>query len=143
MDDISRSAFEVFFVQSPSFLARQSSMQQTQGVNNGNTLFGITRLPSDKHPTVKRWLAIHDRRKVHSMPTSASWLNQIEIWFNLVTQRAVRRGTFKSVNKLVAKIEAYVETYNQDARPFARTATADSILEKIKRLSQAISESGH
>lgn len=96
-----------------------------------------------KHPTVKRWLAIHDRWHVHYTPTYSSWLNQVEIWFNLITQRAIRRGTFKSVKDLVSKIDEYVQNHNRHACPFAWTATADSILEKIKRLSQAISETRH
>lgn len=96
-----------------------------------------------KHPTVKRWLAIHDRWHVHYTPTYASWLNQVELWFNLITQRAIRRGTFKSVKELVSKIQEYTHNYNRHARPFVWTATADSILEKIRRLSQAISETGH
>jgi len=93
-----------------------------------------------KHPKVKRWLAVHDRWHVHFIPTYSSWLNQVEIWFNLITQRAIRRGTFRSVKELVSKIDDYVRQYNQHARPFAWTATADSILTKIRRLSQAISE---
>ncbi len=96
-----------------------------------------------KHPSVKRWLAIHDRWHVHYTPTYASWLNQVEIWFNLITQRAIRRGTFRSVKELTAKIEEYVRQYNRHPRPFAWTATADSILAKIRRLTQAISETGH
>jgi len=96
-----------------------------------------------KHPKVKRWLAIHDRWHVHHTPTYSSWLNQVEIWFNLITQRAIRWGTFKSVKELVPKIEEYTRHYNHHPRPFVWTATADSILEKIKRLSQAISETGH
>jgi len=96
-----------------------------------------------KHPKVKRWLALHERWHVHYTPTYASWLNQVEIWFNLITQRAIRRGTFRSVKELVAKIEEYVHTHNSHARPFVWTATADSILEKIRRLTQAISETQH
>ncbi|HMK77267.1 MAG TPA: IS630 family transposase [Thermodesulfobacteriota bacterium] len=96
-----------------------------------------------KHPKVKRWLAIHPRYQVHYTPTYASWLNQVEIWFNLITQRAIRRGTFKSVKELIIKIERFVKQYNLNSRPFAWTATADSILEKIKRLCQCISETQH
>jgi putative transposase len=96
-----------------------------------------------KHPTVKRWLATHPRYQVHYTPTYASWLNQVEIWFNLITQRAIRRGTFKSVKELIARIERFVNQYNVNARPFVWTATADSILEKIKRLCQRISETQH
>jgi putative transposase len=93
-----------------------------------------------KHPTVKRWLTTHPRYQVHYTPTYASWLNQIEIWFNLITQKAIRRGTFKSVKELIFKIDQFVQNYNSNTRPFVWTATADSILEKIKRLCQCIFE---
>jgi len=96
-----------------------------------------------KHPKIKRWLALHPRYQVHYTPTYASWLNQVEIWFNLITQRAIRRGTFKSVKELITKIESFVHSYNRDTHPFVWTATADSILEKIKRLCQRISETRH
>lgn len=96
-----------------------------------------------KHPAVKRWLAVHPRYQVHYTPTYASWLNQVEIWFNIITQRAIRRGTFRSVKALIAKIDQYVSQYNSTSHPFVWTATADSILEKIKRLCQRISETGH
>ena len=96
-----------------------------------------------KHPKVKRWLALHPRYQVHYTPTYASWLNQVETWFHLITQRAIRRGTFKSVKELIAKIEQFVNHYNRNSRPFVWTATADSILEKIKRLCQRISETQH
>ena len=86
---------------------------------------------------------MHPRYQVHYTPTYASWLNQVEIWFNLITQRAIRHGTFKSVKELIARIERFVNQYNVKARPFVWTATADSILEKIKRLCQRISETGH
>jgi putative transposase len=96
-----------------------------------------------KHPKVKRWLALHPRYQVHYTPTYASWLNQVEIWFNLITQRAIRRGTFKSVKDLITKIEQFVNHYNRNSHPFVWAATADSILEKIKRLCQRISETRH
>jgi putative transposase len=96
-----------------------------------------------KHPKVKRWLAARSRYHVHYTPTSASWLNQVEIWFNIITQRAIRRGTFKSVKELVSKIDCFVQQYNATTRPFVWTATADSILEKIKRLCQYISGTQH
>jgi len=96
-----------------------------------------------KHPAVTRWLAARPRYHVHFTPTSASWLNQVEIWFNLITQRAIRRGTFKSVKELVARIDQFVQQYNTRCRPFLWTATAESILEKIKRLCQYISETRH
>jgi putative transposase len=96
-----------------------------------------------KHATTKRWLTLHKRWHVHYTPTYASWLNQVEIWFNLITQRAIRRGTFSSVKELITKIEEYVKQYNKHHKPFAWTATADSILAKIERLCQSISETRH
>ena len=96
-----------------------------------------------KHDKVKRWLAAHPRYQVHYTPTYASWLNQVEIWFNIITQKAIRRGTFRSVKDLVSKIDQFVNHYNKETQPFVWTATADSILEKIKRLCQCISETKH
>ncbi len=95
------------------------------------------------HPTVKRWLARHPRWHIHHTPTYASWLNQAEIWFNLITQQAIRRGTFRSVKELVTKISEYDENYNKHPRPFVWTATADSILAKLERLCQRISGTRH
>ncbi len=93
-----------------------------------------------KHPSVKRWLAMHPRFHVHYTPTYASWLNQVEIWFNIITQQAIRRGTFSSVKELVTMIDRYVERYNKHAQPFIWTATAGSILAKIERLCNRISD---
>lgn len=92
-----------------------------------------------KHAKVKRWLAARPRYHVHFTPTYGSWLNQVEIWFNIITQKAIRRGSFRSVPELVEKIEAFRDHYNPDAQPFVWTATADSIFEKINRLCKAIS----
>lgn len=96
-----------------------------------------------KHPRVLRWLAAHPRYQVHFTPTYASWLNQVEIWFHMITQKAIRRGTFRSVKELVAKIEHFVQTYNAKANPFIWTATADSILQKVRRLCEHISGTQH
>jgi putative transposase len=96
-----------------------------------------------KHPRVKRWLAARPRFHVHFTPTYASWLNQVEIWFNRITQRAIRRGTFRSVKELVEKIDQYVQASNTHARPFLWTATADSIFAKVQRLCERISGTAH
>jgi transposase len=96
-----------------------------------------------KHPRIKRWLATHPRYHIHFTPTYASWLNQVEIWFNIISQKAIRRGTFRSVKDLVAKIDHFVQHSNANAQPFVWTATADSILQKIKRLCQYICETQH
>jgi putative transposase len=96
-----------------------------------------------KHLAVRRWFALHPRWHAHYTPTYSSWLNQVEIWFNLITQQAIRRGTFSSVKELILKIEEYVTRYNRHHKPFVWTATADSIFAKLERLCQRISETGH
>jgi putative transposase len=96
-----------------------------------------------KHLKVRRWLAERPRYHVHYVPTYSSWLNQVEIWFHIITQKAIRRGTFRSVKDLVGKIERFTQHYNAHSTPFAWTATADSILQKIKRLCEVISGTQH
>ncbi len=96
-----------------------------------------------KHESVRRWLAARPRFHIHYTPTYSSWLNQVEIWFNIITQRAIRRGTFRSVRDLIQKIEAFVKHYNRKCHPFVWTATSDSIFEKLERLSKAIAGTGH
>jgi putative transposase len=96
-----------------------------------------------KHRRVKRWLAARPRFHVHFTPTYASWLNQVEIWFNRITQQAIRRGTFSSVKELVQKIDHYVQNSNRRAQPFVWTATPDSIFAKIQRLCERISGTAH
>ena len=96
-----------------------------------------------KHVKVKRWLAARPCYHIHFTPTYSSWINQVEIWFNIITQKAIRRGSFSSVRQLVDKIRYFTDAYNPQARPFLWTATADSILQKIQRLCTAISGTRH
>lgn len=96
-----------------------------------------------KHAKVKAWLAKRPRFHLHFTPTYSSWLNQVERWFALITNQAIRRGSFDSVVELKRKIQQYVEQYNQHPRPFKWTATADSILAKIERLCKVINGTGH
>jgi transposase len=96
-----------------------------------------------KHPRIKAWLARHPRYHMHYTPTYASWLNQVERWFALITQHAIRRGSFRSVRELVHKIDQYVTHHNLHRRPFAWTATADSIFDKLQRLCKLINGTPH
>ena len=96
-----------------------------------------------KHPRVKAWLARRPRYQLHFTPTYSSWLNQVERWFGLITLHAIRRGSFRSVRELVQKIDQYVTHHNLQKRPFAWTATADSILEKLRRLCKLINGTQH
>lgn len=92
-----------------------------------------------KHAKVRTWLAARPRFHLHFTPTYSSWLNQVERWFGLITQQAIRRGSFKSVKELIAKINHFVHNYNRNSKPFVWTATADSIFEKLARLCRCIS----
>ena len=85
-----------------------------------------------KHANVIKWLAKHPRFHLHFTPTSSSWLNMVERWFGKLTDKAIRRGVFHSVPDLIAAIEAYLETTNDNPEPFVWTATADQILEKVR-----------
>lgn len=96
-----------------------------------------------KHPKIKAWLAKHPRYHIHYTPTYASWINQVERWFGIITQKAIRRGTFSNVKELVHKINTFVAHYNANTTPFAWTATAESILEKVERLCLRISGTQH
>lgn len=86
-----------------------------------------------KTPAVKAWLAKHPRFKLHFIPTSSSWLNLVERLFAEITRQQIRRGVFKSVDELIAAIEAWIENRNAKPKPFKWTAKADTILEKNAR----------
>ena len=103
----------------------------------------IDNYATHKHPTVRAWLARRPRYHVHFTPTSASWLNQVERWFGHITHQSIRRGSFTTVKQLVQRIDAFVQHYNLHPRPFAWTATADSILGKLERLSKVICGTPH
>jgi transposase len=102
----------------------------------------IDNYATHKHPKIKAWLARHKRFHLHFTPTSASWLNQVERFFALITADAIRRGAFSSVAELEATIEAYLENHNANPKPFIWTAKADNILEKIAR-GRRVLESQH
>ena len=96
-----------------------------------------------KHPKVRNWLAKRPRFHVHFTPTYASWLNQVERWFGIISQRAIKRGSFKNVKDLTTRIERFIQQYNENPVPFMWTASADSIFEKLTRLSKLLCGTGH
>ena len=96
-----------------------------------------------KTPAVKRWLVRHPAYHLHFIPTSSSWLNQIERFFAEITEKRIRRGAFRSVPALVEAINEYIDQHNVDPKPFAWVADADSILERIKKVCERTSDSGH
>jgi len=96
-----------------------------------------------KTPVIKRWLAAHPRFVLHFTPTSSSWLNLVERWFAELTTKLLRRGAHRSVRQLNADIRAWIETWNDEPRPFVWTKTADQILDSIARYCDRINESRH
>jgi transposase len=82
-------------------------------------------------PEIKAWLAKHPRFHVHFTPTGSSWLNQVERWFGLLTDKLIRRGVHTSVQALEKDITAWIEGWNQDPKPFVWTKTADEILNSL------------
>ena len=94
-------------------------------------------------PAVRAWLERNPRITFHFTPTSASWMNQIETWFGILTRKAIRRGSFGSVKELIAMIDAFTRQWNEGASPFVWVKTADAILAKAVPKPPANSESGH
>jgi transposase len=96
-----------------------------------------------KTPAIQRWLVAHPRFVLHFTPTSSSWLNLVERWFAELTNKLLRRGAHRSVRQLNADIRAWIETWNDDPRPFVWTKTADQILDSIARYCERINQSRH
>lgn len=86
-----------------------------------------------KTPMIHRWLLRHPRFHLHFIPTHSSWLNLVERWFALLTERQIKRGAHTSVNQLKAAIEEFIQHSNQAPKPFVWTKTADEILESVAR----------
>jgi transposase len=94
-----------------------------------------------KHPAVRAWLAAHPRITVHFTPTSASWMNLVEVWFGIIERQAIHRGSYRSVRDLTTRIRAFIDGWNDRRHPFTWTKTADQILTKANR--QKTSETPH
>jgi transposase len=94
------------------------------------------------HEAVRKWLAVRPRYHLHFTPTGASWLNMVERFFAEITQRRIRRGTFRSVPELITAILDYVRNRNKQPKVFTWTAKASNILRKVRK-SLSFSEAGH
>lgn len=86
-----------------------------------------------KTALIRNWLAKRPRWHVHLTPTGSSWINQIERFFALLTERQIRRGVHCSIAELQVAIEAFIEQHNADPKSFRWTKTADDILASIER----------
>jgi transposase len=96
-----------------------------------------------KTPAIQKWLLAHPRFVLHFTPTSSSWLNLVERWFAELTNKKLRRGTHRSVAELNRDIRAWIDTWNENPRPFVWTKTTDQILESIARYCGRINDSRH
>ncbi|AQW48480.1 IS630 family transposase [Streptomyces violaceusniger] len=81
---------------------------------------------------VKMWLANNPHVRFHFTPVGSSWLNQVEIWFGILTRQSIRRGTFASLRVLIKQIRDYISSWYQNAKPFTWTATTDEVLAKVR-----------
>jgi transposase len=89
-----------------------------------------------KSPLIRSWFAKRPRFHVHFTPTYGSWLNQVERWFAMLTQRQIKRGSHRSVLELERAIKNFLEHHNSDPKPFHWVKTADDILASIARFAQ-------
>ena len=96
-----------------------------------------------KTPAIRKWLLAHPRFQLHFTPTSSSWLNLVERWFGELTSKLLKRGTHRSVAALNTDIRAWIQTWNDDPRPYVWTKTADQILDSIRRYCDRINDSRH
>jgi transposase len=96
-----------------------------------------------KTPAVSAWFARHPRFHLHFTPTSGSWLNLVERWFALLTERQIKRGSHRSTRELERAIRDYLAIYNQNPKPFVWHKTADQIIESVGRFCTRINDSGH
>src|SRR5215831_13104472 len=96
-----------------------------------------------KTALIRRWLLRHPRFKFHYTPTYGSWINQVERWFAILTEKQIRRGTHRSTRELEDALRLFVAIHNENPKPFVWIKTADQILASIRRFCQRISETGH
>ena len=100
-------------------------------------------LATHKTPAIRDWLARRPRFHVHFTPTGSSWINQVERWFGFLTDQMIRRGVHKSVQALEKDVRAWIQTWNENPRPFMWTKTAEEILDSLAKYIARISGAGH
>jgi transposase len=98
----------------------------------------LDNLSTHTTPDIQQWLQAHPNVRFHFTPKGASWVNQIETWFGIITRQSIRRGTFTSVKVLIKQIRAYITHWNTNPTPFVWTATAEEILAKVRLVQASI-----
>ena len=93
-----------------------------------------------KRAKVKKWLEKKPRVHFHFIPTNSSWLNLVERFFGLITEKQIKRGVFQSVKQLEEKIYSFIDRHNLNPVPFEWTKTSDQILAKVNRAKEALNK---
>jgi len=99
----------------------------------------IDNYATHKHEKVKNWLKRNKRVQLHFIPTSSSWLNLVERFFGLLTDKQLRRGVFTSVKELEKTIMGFIAHHNENKKPFVWVKSAEEILVKVDRARQMLS----
>ena len=99
--------------------------------------------PTHKTALIRNWFAKRPRFHIHFTPTSASWLNLVERWFGLLTEKQLRRGVHQSSAELEAAIYRYLDVTNEDPKPLVWTKTADQILASVARFCHRTLDTPH
>jgi hypothetical protein len=141
-DVLDRVGFEVHWVtpwatKQQGARANETSRQSSTSISSG-TITGHTNMRKSVRGSPNS-----PRFHVHLTPTYASWINQVERWFALFSEQAIRRSSTKTVDDLIGKIERYIAEPNRRATPLNWTATADSILAKVQQLSKLVFDKSH
>jgi len=103
----------------------------------------LDNVSTHKTPLIQRWLVRHPRFTLHFTPTYSSWMNLVERWFAELTAKWLKRGTHRSVAELQESISHWIDTWNEDPKPFVWHKTADDIFDTMAAYLQRISQTGH
>jgi transposase len=108
-------------------------MDQVVAAQDGQEIHVVLdNLSTHSGSAIDQWLTKHPNVTFHFTPTGSSWLNQVEIWFGIITRQAIRRGTFRSLRQLINTINTYITKWNHDSKPFTWTATANEIITRVR-----------
>lgn len=99
---------------------------------DGNLHIVVDNYRTHKHENVRNWLARpeNSRIQLHFTPTGCSWMNLVEVFFSIITRKAIRRGSFTSVAELTKAMRNFITSYNTDCQPFTWTKPAEIIISK-------------
>jgi transposase len=100
----------------------------------------VDNLATHKTPKVQRWLLRHRRFHLHFTPTYGSWMNLVERWFSALTTKKLQRSAHRNTKELAADIQTWVDTWNENPKPFVWHKTAEQILERLAGYCNAINQ---